>query len=85
MTYRYTEWKLIQNDYLYALGEFKTVGGSTSTLNHNDLVKQVLNEWKMDNEKLLKQFDLDNNGQLDMKEWMLAQAGGKTRSQQTTG
>ena len=75
--YRYTEWKLIQNDYLYALGEFKTVGGSSSTLNHNDLVKQVLNEWKMDNKDLLKRFDLDNNGELGMDEWMLARQAAK--------
>jgi hypothetical protein len=76
-TYRYTEWKLIQNDPLYAIGEFKTIGGSNATLNHNDLVKQVLIEWKMDNATLLKRFDLNGNGILDMDEWMLARQAAK--------
>ena len=75
--HRYTEWKLLEKDRLYALGEFKTVGGSTSTLTHGDLVKQVLIEWKMDNENLLKRFDLDNNSLLDIDEWMLARQAAK--------
>ncbi|MDD5057325.1 MAG: hypothetical protein PHQ60_05600 [Sideroxydans sp.] len=75
--YRYTEWTLLQQDALYALGEFKTVGGSTSTLTQNDLVNQVLFEWKKDNADLLKRFDLDNSGELDMQEWMLARQAAK--------
>ncbi len=76
-SYRYTEWKLIQDDYLYVIGEFKTVGGSTTTLTREDLVKQVLSEWKIDNENLMKRFDLDENGVLDMREWMLARQAAK--------
>jgi len=75
--YRYTEWKLIQDDYLYVIGEFKTVGGSTTTLTREELVKQILSEWKMDNADLLRRFDLDNNGVLDMQEWMLARQAAK--------
>jgi len=74
---RYTEWKLLARDRIYALGEFKTAGGSTTTITQNELVKQVLNEWKMDNEDLLKRFDLDNNGFLDIDEWMLARQAAK--------
>ena len=44
--------------HIYALGEFKTVGGSNTTLTHEELVKQVLSEWKIDNDNLLKRFDL---------------------------
>jgi hypothetical protein len=80
-SYRYTEWKLIQNDYIYVIGEFKTVGGSNSGLTHDDLVKQVLSEWKMDNADLLKRFDLDNNGVLDMREWMLARSAAKREAE----
>jgi hypothetical protein len=75
--YRYTEWKLIQDDYLYVIGEFKTVGGGSSTLTREELVKQILSEWKMDNADLLRRFDLDNNGVLDMQEWMLARQAAK--------
>jgi hypothetical protein len=79
--YRYTEWKLIQDDYIYVIGEFKTVGGSNTELTHNDLVKQVLSDWKMDNADLLKRFDLDNNGVLDMREWMLARSAAKREAE----
>jgi hypothetical protein len=75
--YRYTEWKLLERDEIYALGEFKTAGGSTNTITQNDLVIQVLSEWKLNNADLLKRFDLNNNGLLDMDEWMLARSAAK--------
>jgi len=70
--HRYTEWKLIRNDPLYALGEFRTIGGSNNPVTRNDLVKQVIRKWKMDNTSLMQRFDLDGNGSLDLDEWMLA-------------
>jgi hypothetical protein len=79
--YRYTEWKLLDIDIIYALGEFKTVGGSNTTLTHDELVKQVLSEWKMNNEDMLKRFDLNNNGVLDMQEWMLARSAAKREAE----
>ncbi len=75
--HRYTEWKLLEHDEIYTLGEFKTVGGSTNTLTQNELVIQVLSEWKMNNADLLKRFDLNNNGILDMDEWMLARGAAR--------
>jgi len=79
--YRYTEWKLLDIDIIYAIGEFKTVGGSNTTLTQDELVKQVLSEWKMDNADLLKRFDLDNNGVLDMQEWMLARQAARREAE----
>ncbi len=79
--YRYTEWKLLDIDFIYALGEFRTVGGSNTTLTQDELVKQVLSEWKTDNADLLKRFDLDNNGVLDMQEWMLARSAAKREAE----
>lgn len=79
--YRFTEWKLIDLDHIYVLGEFKTVGGSSTTLTHNELVNQVLSEWKIDNQNLMKRFDLDENGVLDMQEWMLARQAAKREAE----
>jgi hypothetical protein len=79
--YRFTEWKLIDLDHIYVLGEFKTVGGSNSTLTHNELVNRVLSEWKIDNDNLMKRFDLDENGVLDMQEWMLARQAAKREAE----
>lgn len=78
---RYTEWKLLDIDDIYTLGEFKTVGGSTLSTTHEDLVKDVLSEWKMDNENLMQRFDLDNNGVLDMREWGLARSAAKREAE----
>lgn len=79
--HRYTEWRLLDIDTIYTLGEFKTVGGSNTTLTHEELVKQVLSEWKIDNENLMKRFDLDENGVLDMQEWMLARQAAKREAE----
>lgn len=79
--YRYTEWKLIQEDSIYVIGEFKTRGGSEETVSHEQLVKDVLAEWKMDNADLLKRFDLDNNGVLDIREWALARSAAKREAE----
>jgi hypothetical protein len=79
--YRFTEWKLIDLDHIYVLGEFKTVGGSNSTVTHKELVNRVLSEWKIDNDNLMKRFDLDENGVLDMQEWMLARQAAKREAE----
>jgi hypothetical protein len=78
---QYTEWQLLDIDLIYTLGEFKTEGGSNTTLTHEELVKRVLSEWKMDNDTLMKRFDLNNNGVLDMQEWMLARSAAKREAE----
>ena len=75
--YRYTEWKLIEYDSLYVIGQFRTHGGSSIEFNTREELGILLAEWKKDMPDLLKRFDLDNNGTLDMREWMLARSAAK--------
>ncbi|CAB1368658.1 hypothetical protein [Denitratisoma oestradiolicum] len=75
--YRYTEWKLLDIDTIYAIGQFRTLGGGSSEINTNEELKAVLAEWKLDSRKLHERFDLDGNGVLDMKEWSLARQAAK--------
>lgn len=75
--YRYTEWILLRSDIIYALGQFRTFGGSSVTLDSNEEIKNVLAEWKQNMPDLKKRFDLNNDGQLDMQEWMLARQAAK--------
>lgn len=70
--YRYTEWKLIPIDSIYAIGQFRTLGGSTTHIDPNEEMKAVLAEWKQDTRALHARFDLNKDGELDMKEWALA-------------
>ena len=75
--YRYTEWSLIAQDKLYAIGHFRTQGGSSVEFNSREQLNLLLAEWKRDMPALLARFDLDNNGELDMQEWMLARSAAK--------
>jgi len=75
--YRYTEWILLHYDSIYALGQFRTFGGSSVVVDSNEEIKNVLAEWKQDMPELNKRFDLNNDGQLDMQEWMLARQAAK--------
>lgn len=66
---RYTEWLLLPKATLYALGEFRTIGGATFELDDNNDIANLLADWKKDEKKLLERFDTDRNGQIDLQEW----------------
>jgi hypothetical protein len=71
--HRHTEWRLLENEPLYALGEFHTVGSQDLQLDRAADIKALLAEWKTQ-PLALQRFDLDGNGTLDMREWQLARA-----------
>ena len=70
--YRYMEWLLLPNDRLYALGEFATLGGAAAPLNPEQDVAALLAEWKKNKPVLARRFDLNMDGEIDLKEWELA-------------
>ncbi|GHU17763.1 hypothetical protein FACS189475_02110 [Betaproteobacteria bacterium] len=70
--YRHTEWTLDINDKIYALGEFRTLGGGSVDLDARQDLSELLSEWKKDGKRLFERFDLDGDGQLNETEWGLA-------------
>lgn len=70
--YRYTEWLLPPKSRLYAVGEFSTSSGAVIELDERRDVGELLADWKQDQPGLLKRFDLDADGKIDLKEWELA-------------
>lgn len=70
--YRKTEWTLIEGETIYVLGEHVTLGGAAAELNLRQDVSDLLVEWKKDKPTLLKRFDLDGDGEIDLNEWQLA-------------
>lgn len=70
--YRYTEWLLLPNEPLYVIGEFSTIQGGTGALERNQEVSALLAEWKRDHKELLRRFDANRDGQIDMAEWEAA-------------
>jgi len=75
--YRYTEWKLIEHDSLYVIGQFRTQGGNSVEFDTNAELGALLAEWKKDMPALLKRFDLDNDGTLNSQEWLLARSAAR--------
>ncbi|MEM7027222.1 MAG: GIDE domain-containing protein [Pseudomonadota bacterium] len=67
--YRYNERRLNIGESLYAIGLFKTTGGSGAKLNVDEDVRDIIREWKHDSDELLKKFDANNDGEIDMEEW----------------
>ena len=74
---RYTQWLIIERQRIYALGQFATRGSVDLDLSVAEDIKQLLADWKTRPAELMQRFDLDRNGQLDLKEWELARAQAK--------
>jgi hypothetical protein len=74
--HRYTEWKLIVPDQIYVIGQFRTQSGALEFDTKAEL-NALLTEWKKDMPALHKRFDLNNDGALDMNEWLLARQAAK--------
>lgn len=74
--YRYTEWKILQQDNIYVLGDFRTQSVALEFDSRAEL-NALLAEWKRDMPSLRKRFDLNKDGELDMEEWLLARQAAK--------
>jgi len=69
---RHTEWVLLKEDSLYALGAFHSDRPEQRVLNARVDEGDLLAEWKEDPAELKRRFDLDGDGEISAKEWMLA-------------
>ncbi|MCC7202066.1 MAG: hypothetical protein IT393_05290 [Nitrospirae bacterium] len=76
--YRYTEWFILPNDKLYAIGEFKTTGGAGSEPVTDADMRLLLTDWKRDPSALLARFDRNNDKQIDVVEWEDARQAART-------
>ena len=73
--YRYTERRIDPGDQLYAIGQFITHGGGgASAIDADAMVGDRLREWKRDRAWVLREFDDNRDGQIDLAEWSVARA-----------
>jgi len=72
--YRYTEKRLRPKESLYAIGLFSTVGGAGDVFDPGGDVRDILKQWKQDTEALMKRFDSNKDGEIDMQEWQTVRA-----------
>jgi hypothetical protein len=78
--YRYTEYRLQPREPVYALGAYRSPGGSVdgvSVESPDRAVAELLREWKQDQKTLLARFDLNHDGVLDGAEWEQARAAAR--------
>jgi hypothetical protein len=71
---RYTEWLLLREERIYVLGQFETRRSGDLGMDRNAAIGALLAEWKKNPQELIKRFDLDGNGEIDVREWELARA-----------
>ena len=83
--YRYTEWLLLAQSRLYAIGEFRTVGGALSELDERGDVNALLTEWKQDRATLLARYDANHDGEVDLQEWERARLDAQRTVRQEHG
>lgn len=67
--YRFTEERMHPGDTLYAIGFFRSVGGAHETFNTAQEVRELLTNWKKDQQKMLAMFDKNKDGVIDIHEW----------------
>jgi hypothetical protein len=63
---------LLRGSLIYVLGEFRTLGSTDTALSASADVSALLGDWKKDRAELLRRFDADGNGEIDLQEWELA-------------
>jgi hypothetical protein len=71
--YRYTEHRLQANEPLYAIGEFRSLGG-VGVDDPEAAEAKLLHEWKQNQSTLLARFDTNHDGKLSAAEWQEARA-----------
>lgn len=79
--YRYTEYRIHADEWLYVLGWFETVHAPGPQQQAQVHMKNLLNEWKRDREALLARFDSNGDGEIDVQEWERARAEAARQAQ----
>jgi len=67
--FRYTEKRIEPGEDLYVLGNFTTHGGGATTADKDGEVADLLREWKRDQAFLLRNFDTNGDGEIELDEW----------------
>lgn len=67
-SYRYFEERIYEQERVYALGEFRSVGRE-SGLDAQAATAALLREWKSDQPQLIARFDADRDGKISLEEW----------------
>ncbi len=66
--YRYTETFIMAGQPLYVLGRFQTIRAVDGD-SRADIARELIRRWKEDSRLLLAHFDVNRDGEIDVREW----------------
>lgn len=72
--YRYTEERLLPGKPVYVLGMLRNYNSLTDGPSLKEEITDLLREWKADPARLHQRFDLNGDGKIDEREWLLARS-----------
>ena len=76
-SYRFRERLLLPASTLYALGWFRTVHSNPSDEFISKQVEDLVKAWKLQPGKYLHEYDLDQNGKIEKREWKVIRAAAR--------
>jgi len=80
---RFTEITILPDDRLYAIGAFSTLRPLDGEAAVRAEIAALMAQWKLDRPALLERFDLDRDGEVDLKEWELARRQARREVERT--
>lgn len=75
--YRFRERLLLTASTLYALGGFRTVHSNPSDALIAKQVEDLVKTWKLQPQRYLREYDLDQNGKIEKREWKVIRAAAR--------
>lgn len=80
---RFTELTILHDDRLYAIGAFSTLRPLDGEAAVRTEIATLMAQWKQDRPAMLERFDLDRDGEIDLKEWELARRQARREVERT--
>lgn len=78
---RFTESRIHEREEIYCLGQFETEQGPSRQKVIKESARVWLNQLKANRKELLRKFDADGDGEIDMDEWNVARQTAKAQAQ----
>ena len=79
--YRYTESRIDEREKIYCLGQFETNQGPSRHKVIKESTRVALNQLKKDRKELLRKFDTNGDGEIDLDEWNIARSAARVQAE----